>query len=187
MQPISVSVEKKHEVWTIFFDGATCKHGYRASIIFKSLEGHMRRFSFRFTWICTNNATEYEDLCLGLYKAISMRIRCLVVHGDSKLVINQIKNKINARHHYIKTYRNRIWNLMKSFLDINFISIPRKYNQITDALAGKGVCFNPTHHKRSSYGVKVLCRPYVPNIVNFYQVSNFDEYIMNFLIDEAIY
>jgi len=71
-------------LWMMYFDGSRCKHGCDVGVVFKSLEGHMGRFSFIFIWICTNNAVEYEALCLELSNAIIMGIRCLVVHGDSK-------------------------------------------------------------------------------------------------------
>lgn len=151
----------------MFFDVARCKHGCGVAVIFKSHEGHIRRFLFKFTCNCTNNAIEYQAPCLGLYKAISMGIRCIIVHGDSELVINQVKDKISARHYYLNTYRNRILDLIESFMTINFISIPRKYNQIANALVGKGEHFNPSHHKRGSYEVKELCRPSVLDTANF--------------------
>lgn len=97
-----------------------------------------------------------------------MGIKCLVVHGDSELVLNQVKNKISARHHYLKIYRNRVWDLLHSFLAINFISIPRRFNQIVDALVGKGAHFNPDHHKICSYGVKFLCRLFVLDTTKFW-------------------
>jgi len=96
----------------MFFDRARCKHGYGAGVVFKSPEVHMKRFSFIFTWTCTNNVAKYEALYLGLSKAINMGIKCLIVHGDSELVINQVKDKISARHHYLKTYKNRVWSLL---------------------------------------------------------------------------
>jgi len=36
-QPILVTTDKELEVWTMFFDGARCKHRYGAGVIFKSL------------------------------------------------------------------------------------------------------------------------------------------------------
>lgn len=66
----------------MFFDGARCKYGCGVGVIFKSPLGQMKIFSFQFTWICTKNDVEYEALYLGLYKAISMGIRFLIVHGD---------------------------------------------------------------------------------------------------------
>jgi len=97
----------------------------------------MKIFSFRIIWICTNNDVEYEALHLGLSKENSIGIKCLVFHGDSKLVIKQVKNQISAKHHYLKTYRNRVWYLLESFLAINFTSITRRYNQIANALVEK--------------------------------------------------
>jgi len=43
----------------------------------------------------TNNATKYEALYVALFKAISMGIRCLVVHDDFELVIKQVRNYIS--------------------------------------------------------------------------------------------
>lgn len=70
-------------------------------------------------------------------------------------------------HHYLKSYRNRVWDLMESFFDLNFIAIPRKYIQINDALAIKGKIFNPYHHIKSTRGVKFINRPLVPNMNNY--------------------
>ena len=69
---------------------------------------------------------------------------------------------------------------------INFISIPRRYNQIANTFAGRGAHYNPTHYKRGALRVKVQCRPSVPDAANFWQVFNFDEHIMNFLLDEIV-
>lgn len=66
----------------------------------------------------------------------------------------------------MKTYRNRVWDLLDSLLEINFISIPRRFNQIANALMSRGAHYNPAYQKGRSYGVKVLCRPSVPNTTN---------------------
>lgn len=87
-QPISIIAKKEYEVWIMFFDGARCKYGCGASVVFKFPNGSMRRFYFQITWIYTNNVAKYEALYLGLSKAISMGIRYLIVHGDFELVIN---------------------------------------------------------------------------------------------------
>ena len=116
----------------------------------------MKRFSFRFTWIYTNNEVEYEALFLGLSKAINMGIRYLIIHGYSKLFINQVHDKISGKHHYFKTYRNRVWDLLESFLVVNMIAIPRKYNQIANVLIERGARLNPIFHKREAHGFKFL-------------------------------
>lgn len=48
------------------------------------------------------------------------------------------------------------------------------------------VNFNPNHHKRETYGVKVLCRPSFLNTIIFGQVFDSNENVMNFLIDEVV-
>lgn len=108
VQPILVSTKKEYEVWIMYFDGNRCKHGCGASVFVKLPDGHAKKVSFRFTWTCTNNIAEYEALYFGISRAISMGIRCLIFHGDSKLVINQVKDKIGVRHHYLKNYNNRV-------------------------------------------------------------------------------
>jgi len=98
-QPILIIAEKEYEIWTMYFDGSRCKHGCGARVVFKSLEGYMKIFSFRFIWICTSNANDNETLCLGLSKAISIRIKCLIFHGDLELVIKQVSDQISAKYY----------------------------------------------------------------------------------------
>jgi len=92
----------------MYFDGSRCKHGCGAEVVFKHLKGHMKRLSLIFTYICTNNVAKYEALYFVLSKAISIGIRCLIIYGDLELVIKHVKNQISAKHHYLKTYKNRV-------------------------------------------------------------------------------
>lgn len=102
------------------------------------------------------------------------------------LVINQVQDKISAKNHYLNTYRNRVWDLLESFLIINIVVIPRKYNQVAYALAKRGARLNPTFYKRGDHGVKVLCRPSILDTTNYWQVFDSYDHIMNFLVDEVI-
>lgn len=54
-------------------------------------------------WICTNNATKYEALCLGIKQEMKMKIKWLIIFGDLNL-INQVKNKYSLKYHYMKKY-----------------------------------------------------------------------------------
>lgn len=85
----------------------------------------------------------------------------------SFLLISNLPVHFSKKKYYIKTYRNRVWDLLESFLAINIVSIPKKYNQITNALARKGTHCNHVHHKRGIYGFNVLCRPFVPDTIKF--------------------
>lgn len=128
----------------------------------------MKIFYFHFTWICNNNIVEYKALYLGLSKVISMEMICLIVYEDSKLVINKVWEKISAKHHNLKTYKNIVWDLLEPFIIMNMIAIPRKYNQITNAIARRGARLNPIFHKIGGYGVKFLCRSFLLDTANFW-------------------
>lgn len=71
----------KGEIWEIFFYGARSKNGSGTRIILIDPIGKVYKFSYRLTWMCSNNTTEYEALCLGLEKAIKMQIHCLRIKG----------------------------------------------------------------------------------------------------------
>lgn len=119
---------------------------------------------FSVIWTCNNNAAKYEALYLGL----CMGIRFLIVHGDSELVINEVQDKISEKHHYLKIYKNRVWDLLEYFIAIHMIAILTKYNQIVDALIRRGARLSPTFHKREAYRVKVLCIPSILDTANFW-------------------
>lgn len=95
-------------------------------MVFIAPLGKRFKFSFRLTWLCTSNAIEYEAICLGLEQAHKMKIKNLMVFGDSDLVVNQVTGKFSAKHHYLKVYRNRVWDLMESFEAFNYRVLPRK-------------------------------------------------------------
>jgi len=71
----------KGEIWEIFFYGARSKNGSGTRIILIDPTGKVYKFSYRLTWMCSNNTTKYEALCLGLEKAIKMQIHCLRIKG----------------------------------------------------------------------------------------------------------
>ena len=74
-----------------------------------------------------------------------MKIRCLKIKKDSELIMNQVIGKCSIRHHYLKSYKNRIWDLFEHFEALHIQSIPRKLNQEADALAQMGANFDPTN------------------------------------------
>ena len=57
----------------------------------------MITLSYKLEFETTNNIAEYEALVLGLRAAKDMDIDCLVVFGDSDLIINQVKNIYQAK------------------------------------------------------------------------------------------
>jgi ribonuclease HI len=76
------------------FDGAQSRSNVGTSVVFTSPQGDINSYSYRLEFDTTNNVVEYESLLLGLELVRDMGIRVLVVVGDPKLVVKQVKNGI---------------------------------------------------------------------------------------------
>ena len=72
----------------MFFDGSRGKQGAGGGVMLVSLENENYYATFRFSFSCTNNTTEYEGLIDGLEWERKHGIKCLKVYGDSELILN---------------------------------------------------------------------------------------------------
>ncbi|XP_016691034.1 uncharacterized protein [Gossypium hirsutum] len=78
---------------------------------------------------------EYEACIMGLCTAIEKKIKILEVHGDSALVIYQIRGEWEVRDSKLVKYHDLIVKLVKEFREVTFNYFPREENQLADALA----------------------------------------------------
>ena len=62
--------------------------------------------SYKIVFKCTNNMVEYEALIMGLKVLKELGAKNIAVHGDSKLVINQVKGIYQTNHPRLRVYRN---------------------------------------------------------------------------------
>jgi ribonuclease HI len=78
----------------MFFYGASSCEREGEGVLFVSPEDeYVIPFSYRLQWDIdyTNNVCEYEALVLGLEAARKLKIDNLIVYGDAKLILKQIK------------------------------------------------------------------------------------------------
>jgi len=126
----------------MFFDGASKgnpgKAGCGAILYEKINEKNEIWKGHKYLGIATNNVAEYNGLILGLEASKMKNIEELIVKGDSKLIIEQMKGnyKVNAPH-LIPLYK-RAKELEKHF-KITYIYIPRKENAEADQLANDSI------------------------------------------------
>ena len=59
----------------------------------------------------TNNMAEYEGLLAGLRAAASLGIRCLLVKGDSQLVVNQVSKEYQCLDPQMAAYLTQVRKL----------------------------------------------------------------------------
>ncbi|KAI5349399.1 hypothetical protein L3X38_002286 [Prunus dulcis] len=121
--------------WMMFFDGSACKDGAGAGVVFVSPERHVLPYSFSLSELCSNNVAEYQALIMGLQMAVEMKISSLEVYGDSMLVINQLLTHYEVRKDDLIPYHQLATQLLESFDFVTLEHVPRKDNQMADALA----------------------------------------------------
>jgi len=103
------NVTSEDEVWQMFFDGAS-RIGPKGRIItgmgvvFISPQNHILPRAFYLTEACSNNIAEYNALLIGLQLAHGMGVRYLEAYGDSKLIINQVKDEYEVLHEDLVPY-----------------------------------------------------------------------------------
>ncbi|KAM1282174.1 hypothetical protein ACFX2H_022566 [Malus domestica] len=92
-------------------------------------------YSFQLSDLCSNNVAEYQALMIGLQMAINMGITAIEVFGDSKLIINQILTEYEVRKDDLVPYFRLATQLLQEFETVTLEHVPRKENQMADALA----------------------------------------------------
>jgi len=76
------------------FDGLDNKEGVRAGVwILDTKSGISKKYSYKISLQCTNNVAKYEALTFGLHLLKGLEAKTISIHGDSKLIINQIKGE----------------------------------------------------------------------------------------------
>ena len=90
----------------MYFDGFLKLGGTGIGVLFISQDGKQLKYVLQILWPATNNNAEYEALLHGLRIAVyyaEVGIKCLLVYGDSSVVINQV---------------NKDWDYTKETMDV---------------------------------------------------------------------
>ncbi|XP_050901982.1 uncharacterized protein LOC127108835 [Lathyrus oleraceus] len=136
--------------WKLVFGGSSNSTGHGIGAIITSPTGYHIPFTARLCFTCTNNMAEYEACILGFDESIDLRIKILKVYGDSALVINQIKGEWGTRNSKIIRYQDHVRKMITYFDEITFHYIPRKENQLVDALATLSSIFKVKWYNKAS-------------------------------------
>lgn len=124
----------------MYFDGASKGNPGDSGAAYWVKYGDTSYGEYKFLGIQTNNEAEYSGLILGL-KNLSKEYReqTIKVHGDSKLVIEQMKGKWKVKAENLKPLWDEAQELIKDLKDIQFIHIDRSLNSKADSLANMAV------------------------------------------------
>jgi hypothetical protein len=99
-------------VWNIFFNGASSSEGAGVGVVFVSPCQETISLSYKLEFEATNNVVEYEALVLGLRDAKEIGIEKVTMFGDAELIVQQVINAYRAKHNWLKSYKNEVWDLI---------------------------------------------------------------------------
>lgn len=122
-------LEPENQIWKMCFDGYSSREGLGDVVLFFSPTNHVISLSYNMEFETTNNTAKYKALILGLKATKDIKVEHTIVFGDSKLIIQQVKNAYQVKHPKLKTYRNEVWIIIESyFAPFNISFIPRDSN-----------------------------------------------------------
>ena len=90
-------------------------------------------------WPATNNEVEYEALLHGLQLTVSLGIKCLLIYGDSFVVVNQFNKDWDCAKETMDAYCVEVRRLEKHFQGLEIHHVVRDLNVAADVLAKLGL------------------------------------------------
>lgn len=160
----AVSRPCTYDMWTMYFDGSKTQEGFGFGCVLIDPLQRKHLISSHLELKCMNNIVEYEELLLGLQKAIDLNIANLQVVGDSKIMVRHVRNIIHCVSPHLKSYQQELWKLISHFQAFNIISVPRMCSIVVDAFENAATRMSPL---RDNFFIEILYKPYVPdNITN---------------------
>ncbi len=85
----------------------------------------------------TNNEAEYHGLLLGLRQALAAGVDDVLVHGDSQLVIRQLKGEYAVKAENLRPLFADAKAVLARFKVVHLEWVPREENGAADALSMK--------------------------------------------------
>jgi ribonuclease HI len=120
----------------MYFDGAFSIEGAGASVLLVSPIGDHLMYVVQLAFSredASNNTAEYESLLVGLRIVAGLGISCLVVRGDSQLVVNQVNKAYDCPQMW--AYMDEVPKLERRFDGLKLEHIPHGKNVVADKLS----------------------------------------------------
>ena len=112
----------------MYFDGALNINGAGMGILFITPTKDKLRYVLRIHFLASNNTAEYEACLHELRIAVELGVKCLMVYGDSALVINQLNKDWSCSSEKMDTYCIEIRKLKGKFYGIEYHHVVQDQN-----------------------------------------------------------
>jgi ribonuclease HI len=86
---------KIFDIWSMFFDGSKIQEGAREGCMLIDIEQCKTLISRCLDFEYTNNTVEYKSLVQGLKREIDIKVKYLKLFGDSKIIVQHVRNTIH--------------------------------------------------------------------------------------------
>lgn len=126
--------------WLAWFDGATHPNPGKMGVggLLKKPDGEILETISFAAGQGDSSEAEYLALIAVLQAAVKAGVKKLIVYGDSRVVLDDVQTK-TAGAPILSTHRIHAQQLITQLDDVTFIWIPRKKNEMADALSQRAV------------------------------------------------
>lgn len=93
----------------------------------------------RYIGSATNNTAEYIALIIALQEAVKARVKDVLIHSDSELLVRQVQGTYRVKDDKLKQLYTIFSNLRDYFRDFSIEYIAREKNITADRLAAQAV------------------------------------------------
>jgi len=127
------------EYWKMYFYVSLVLNDVGASIVLISHKGERIKYILQLHLKgAMNNIDKYEALLHGLQTTICLGIHCLYVHGNSKIVVNQMMKDLLYKDRKMEAYSEEVRKLEHKFDVIELHHVLRCDNDMEGTLAKLG-------------------------------------------------
>ena len=121
--------------WKMYVDSAANQRGSEVGLVLESSEKTIIEKSLRLGFSATNNEAEYEALLQGMAMVRKMGGKAVEMFLDSRLVVGQVKGKLEARDTKMQEYLRQVKRLQSDFDLFSLSHVFRNGNTHADSLA----------------------------------------------------
>ena len=121
--------------WRVYVDGVANQRGSGSGLILISPEKITIKKSLKLSFSATNNETEHEALLVGMTMVQKRGEQVVEIFSNLRLVIGQVKGKLEAKDVRMQKYLNQVRHLQSRFESFNLLQMSRSENTHADSLA----------------------------------------------------
>ena len=119
----------------MYVDGAANQRGFKVGLVLMSPEKTIIEKSLRLGFSAMNNETEYEALLQGMAMMQKMEGKAVEMFSDSRLVVGQVKEELEARDARMQEYLSQVKRLQSDFDLFSLSHVSKSGNTHANSLA----------------------------------------------------